>query len=410
MKHASTPQPTMTALVETVAQLFPRASEVTLTSSRGTPPPGEHDFIVMPHRRSPRLLVPAAHGAVAAVAMRRYSSMLTPREAAARFGVSVALRWGLGRYLPDRICLGGSALNESIRAYLESVLGEPVLVSIGIGTARANRKPVLQVFDHQGRSVAFVKIGDSPLSVAHVKAEAAALQAVARRRLQKLSVPRVLHTEQWRGMFILILSALPTKPWDSLSGTPRFPETPAAEFANAFAMGSAQLGTMAWWARMRNVSGGLRDLRARAVFMEAIGTIAERYGDMVVPVTAWHGDWTPWNMCHADGQLQLWDFERFETGVPAGLDRFHFAVNASTRAEGLSGVSVKQGLARAGWDPAVSDSVESFAAMNYMVAITARYLQSADYDPDDYITTRALVMLGVLRDMLGLSKTVESER
>ena len=42
-----------------------------------------------------------------------------------------------------------------------------------------------------------------------------------------------------------------------------------------------------------------------------------------LPVGCWHGDWTPWNSASLDGSVLLWDWERFDTGVPIGFDLLH---------------------------------------------------------------------------------------
>ena len=49
-------------------------------------------------------------------------------------------------------------------------------------------------------------------------------------------------------------------------------------------------------------------------------------------------------MSRRRGRLQLWDWERFETGVPLGLDRCHYAVNAVTRRDGTDVASVMRGF------------------------------------------------------------------
>ena len=43
---------------------------------------------------------------------------------------------------------------------------------------------------------------------------------------------------------------------------------------------------------------------------------------------AWHGDWTPWNMAVAGDRVLLWDWERFEGGVPLGFDALHYVVQS----------------------------------------------------------------------------------
>jgi hypothetical protein len=92
--------------------------------------------------------------------------------------------------LRDRIRVVGPG-EDHIGAVVASIVGEPVQLSLGIGTARANRKPVLGAFDRRGRPVAFVKVGDTAVSARHVVAEARALLAGSARPLPRRKAWRV---------------------------------------------------------------------------------------------------------------------------------------------------------------------------------------------------------------------------
>ncbi|MER7618773.1 hypothetical protein ABT361_44190, partial [Nonomuraea wenchangensis] len=47
---------------------------------------------------------------------------------------------------------------------------------------------------------------------------------------------------------------------------------------------------------------------------------------------AWHGDFTPWNVCPAPGgRLLVWDWERYTTGVPYGFDALHHFFHRALR-------------------------------------------------------------------------------
>ena len=97
-------------------------------------------------------------------------------------------------------------------------------------------------------------------------------------------------------------------------------------------------------------------------------------------------------MSRRRGRLQLWDWERFETGVPLGLDRCHYGVNAVTRRDGLDHAAVLRGLELAGvsTDP---DSQDHLVAATYLASITCRYLVGAESELGDTIADRSLVML-----------------
>jgi hypothetical protein len=290
------------------------------------------------------------------------------------------------------------------------VFGERVDLSIGLGTARANRKPVLQVFDARGRSLAFVKIGVTPVTEELVQAEAAGLRRLGEAELPALfEVPRLLHLGRWEGRSVVAMTSVQTS----------FRQRPSRQFAvpveemsllhGAFGEGSRPLRELPLWQAMLEARSALRSETARELLGEALEVLGDTDADRPQPVGAWHGDWTPWNMSRRRGRLQLWDWERFETGVPLGLDRCHYAVNAVCRRDGLGLASVLRGLELAG----ISNdrSTESHAVgATYLAVITSRYLAGAELELGDAIaagiTDRSQVMLDALRSWLGLPTAV----
>ncbi|GII88814.1 hypothetical protein Ssi03_68040 [Sphaerisporangium siamense] len=175
----------------------------------------------------------------------------------------------------------------TIDAHLAEVLGRPVTVLLHVRPARrANRKPILEVRTPSGRPLAFVKIGDTDRSRALVRHESATLRTLATSPLSTVVAPTVLHHGTWNGLDVLALSPLPAR-------RGRVP-TPLLERA------IAEIATL-----------------GHAV-TETAGAGRPAGGH------AWHGDFAPWNMAPGpDGRLLVWDWERFETGVPLGFDALH---------------------------------------------------------------------------------------
>jgi len=171
--------------------------------------PESRDFVLIPGVRHPRLLVPAAPRAAAA-ALRQYGQ---PRSWPARMGVAafaIGLASGLGgTLLGVRVRVTAPPEAESVESYLRSVISPDIRVSIRLGPARANRKPVLQLHTTTGEPAGFVKIGFNALTRDLVRAEAASLAWLESTGLAGISVPRVIHHDQWHGMDVLVLSALP---------------------------------------------------------------------------------------------------------------------------------------------------------------------------------------------------------
>ena len=108
--------------------------------------------------------------------MRRFSASLSKRATAERLAVAAALRVRGAALFADRFSVdhhGDDALSD----HLAEMFGRPITFSVGVGTARVNRKPILQVFDEQGHSLAFVKVATSPESQVDVRGEASAPRA-----------------------------------------------------------------------------------------------------------------------------------------------------------------------------------------------------------------------------------------
>ncbi|MFG1947868.1 hypothetical protein [Nonomuraea sp. NPDC048826] len=175
------------------------------------------------------------------------------------------------------------ATRGSIAEHLGEVFGVPVETVLRVRPARrANRKPVLEAYSG-GELVAYVKIGDTERTRALVANEAAALERLAGRPLKTVVAPTVLHHGSWRGLGVLALSPLRVR-----RGRVTAP------------------------------------LLARAV--KEIAATGDDGGH------AWHGDLSPWNVAPSgDGRLLVWDWERYEIGVPYGFDVLHHLFQRALR-------------------------------------------------------------------------------
>lgn len=382
------------ALQSTLRVLWPDSHQVRLTGRETRTDRGARAFVVVPNARAPRLLVPAGSAAAAAGAMHRFSTALAPREVASRLMAGSVLRAGGARLMPHRIeVVGGDS--TSIAQYLGDVLGtDDVLVSLGIGNERANRKPVLQVFDRRGRTLAFAKVADAAHVEQHLESEIRSLTTLSGHRIPRsIEVPRLLHAGRWNGKLVLVLTALATAPLQR-PGQWSVPQQAMHDFAAAFDDGEQRLVDAPVWSWLREAERGLESVELR----QRLGTALDRLGELAsqepLRIGAWHGDWTPWNMSRRGKRIRLWDWERFQTGVPVGLDERHYAVNAVCRRDGLSQATVRAGLDLADGGNRSARSRVLDAA--YLAAISARYLGSAQQEMGQVIEQRAKVMLDAL--------------
>jgi Phosphotransferase enzyme family len=365
-------------------------------ASRGSAS-GEVGFYVLPDAHSPRMLVPADNSAAASRSLRRFSAALSVPDTVKRLGISATLRCGLA--FPHRIEVSDNA--ASLRSWLSDVLGEPVEFSVALGTARANRKPVLQVFDSRGRSLAFAKVGATPLAEKHVAAEVEALTVLgAAGTPARIEVPKVIRAGRWHGILVLVMTSLDTSVWQRPSKQWELPTSVMDALHGHFAGHPQPLVQTPMWKSMHAARDQLAASQTRDRLDTALTRLERLAGDRDTVPGAWHGDWTPWNMARRRGRIQLWDWERFDTGVPRGLDRCHYGVNAVCRRDGASMPAVLEGLRLAGVDPTSGSDDDRLLAGTYLAAITCRYLIGADSELGSTVRDRSLLMLDTLLHVL----------
>jgi hypothetical protein len=312
--------------------LWPSPATVTIGragrgGAKGRGRAAESEFILLFGIRRPRLLIPAASGAGAA-AVRGYGE---PGSRTARLGaraLSLALATGLGgTVLRSRIRVHAPPGTVTIESFLAEALGRDILMSTYLSPARANRKPVLQLLSPQGQPAGFAKIGTSPLTRALVQAECDALARLGRAGLSGLTVPQVLHYGEWRGMNVLVLSALPV--W--LRRRPAGPARLVAAMKSVASVDGLRREPLAAGSYLPRLTSRLAAADASAerdALLGALGALAARAGDAELVLGSWHGDWTPWNMASTSGGLLLWDWERFTRGVPLGFDALHYKLQS----------------------------------------------------------------------------------
>ncbi|MEJ3743843.1 hypothetical protein WEI85_11190 [Actinomycetes bacterium KLBMP 9797] len=335
------------------------------------------EYVVVPDARRPRLLVPTRTRQVAAAAVRRYAE---PQSRVARWkrdAVVAALRTPGARaiLLRHRVRVCGD-VRDTIDGYLRDALGTDLAVSVHIGPARANRKPVLQLIAPDGEALGFAKLGTGPLTRRLVRAETTALNALSHVGLRDVTVPRVLHAGQWRGHQVLVQSALPV--W-----RPRAPLAPdrladaMREVAGCCGTSRSWLATSPYWAESRDRLDAIADRPDGATLRTAARSIVERAGDVELRYGAWHGDWSPWNMATLADTLLVWDWERFATGAPLGFDAVHHElqrrIQSTPDAEAAVEATLKAspGLLR---PFEVTGPAATVTALLYLVDLATRYL------------------------------------
>jgi hypothetical protein len=174
-----------------------------------------HTFTVLPSARRPRILASDSPAAAAAT-VRRFSHSNGVLGRSARIALAAAIRTGAaGLVFGDRLsviaaqtaeAVGGA---DSIVAELAEIFGTEVLIAMSVGSARANRKPVLHVVAADGATLGYAKLALSPLARRLVRAEATNLRLLAGHDFEHLELPQVMHHGPWQEHELLVMTALP---------------------------------------------------------------------------------------------------------------------------------------------------------------------------------------------------------
>jgi hypothetical protein len=374
--------------------LWPAPLEVAY--ARGRSHPGSVCEQILLPGPAARISVPADTRRGAARAIMRFSSALPRRQVATRLASALTVAVGPRSLVPHRLVVTGTSA-DSLRDHLSAALGQPVSFGFGIGTARANRKPVLALFGKDGRRLGFAKIGVDPFTDDQVTREHHSLTEVQRARIGGVRTPTLLDFGTWDDHPVLVISALQPSAWETARRGARTPPATQMEaLGTAFGVQEATLAQSPWWSGLVALAEGLPPGRARSDLLEDMETVVTRWADQEVRLGAWHGDWTPWNMGWSHGELLLWDFERFELGAPLGLDACHFALSIPSRTTDPAEIIRRLGQADPGEDRALAALVKA----TYLVAITCRYQAAAHSENGRLIAPRAALMAGCLTEWL----------
>jgi len=259
-----------------------------------------------------------------------------------------------------------------IEQHVAAAVGQPVRLGVLLGPPRANIKPVLQAFGSDGQVIAFAKVALTSVTTPLLATEAAALRRLAKKSVPGIVAPELLDLGTWRTHPVLVQRALPSA--QSGRQPTVLPTDVLAALAASGDLRRTTLAGSAFWKRISqpgpHVWQGI-DVSALGRLRDALDARTEcLFG-------AWHGDFGPWNASWGTDGLEVWDWERFDPDVPAGLDAAHWRVQLDAMTD----------PARA-WHSMCGDVREVLAAMEdgthpgvvaacYLLEIWTRYRHDA---------------------------------
>jgi hypothetical protein len=287
----------------------------------GTRTDQERDFLVLPHGRAPRWLVPIERGVPLGRLAGPGSGALTRGGWQA---VSVLVGSGLTPYLPlSRVRVETGSGASLLPLLAEAVGVRDVRVAVRLGRWVEPRALVLRLFAPTGETVGFAKVSLGVEGRRSVRAETAGLHLARFLRLETVQAPPLLHAGAWRDELLLVTG--PLLPGAGRSRRAPVPLRAMDEVAHARGVRRASLADSDWlvsvFERLPLVGDHETQLRLRRSLRVLQGAGAGE--DVVLSFGCWHGDWTPWNMAVRDGRVLLWDWEHAGTDAPVGFDHVH---------------------------------------------------------------------------------------
>ncbi len=364
-------------LWETLRTLWPPPARITRCGRSARPSATATDFLVFPNERHAALLVPRRPRRTAAAALRHYKASASARDRLRFRLAALAAGTAVAEVLPDRIRIepGPSGTGADIADYLSAALRAETVVSLYVGSPRANRKPVLQALTPDGEVLGFVKVGVNPLTHELVRNEAASLTFLASVPLAHLQPPRLLYHGQWRGREVLVQQAFPaSRPARNHAEL----NSAMAEVAGLRGLTRLPAARSPYWQGLRSRLRVLARDELADPLLHVLGRLEAAQGAANVTFGSWHGDWTPWNMTMSGGRALVWDWERFETGVPVGYDAVHYWLQGAIIRAGVSPVTAAEAALRRAPEMLAPLGVEpgsaSLVAAMYLVEIAARYV------------------------------------
>lgn len=359
---------------DVISLLWP-GSDV-LVGGSGSGSGGALSYVAVPSWDRARLVLPT-QPEFAAASFRDYKLSATRRERIVLGVAAWAMARGLSRLWPARVSIkvDPSPDADDLRGHLERILRRQVHFTMQIGPARANRKAVVQLIDGDGHTFAFAKVGINVLTRALVTREAEALTTVRDLGIESFDVPEVLHHGTWNGAAVLVLKALPRAEGRRISRarlTQAMVELSMAEgvVRHPVAESPYVCFLMDRLASLPNGDG--------LAFGDVVRRLTGTDPALDLPLGGWHGDWTSWNMAATSQGLLVWDWERYQKGIPLGYDAVHCFLHDSIVCDGTDPVialdrmlSNSRGLLKPfGLSPRRSTLV----ALLYLAELSARYL------------------------------------
>lgn len=299
------------------------------------------EYAVFPNAQRARLLVPLAHPKAAAGSLKVYNAMRSYVRAG-KLILSAGLQLRLAQpLLRDRLYV--HAYKDAPEQKLSTLLLEKHLqqdvfnrkdltIGVFLGTSGIHQKPLVQVMNHKGELLGYVKVGWNRETISLVQREEAILKQLVETSFSTVKVPCIIHAGWWNDHYLLIQEP----PQGKTRNPPRELTMEHLEFLwelGRLKSSKSKLIESEHWKRLRK-RVELVKMQGFSyyahVFERSIGVIEDWIGDEALSFGFRHGDFTSWNMLLLKEKLYVFDWEYAEEYSPPGWDLFHFFVQMAT--------------------------------------------------------------------------------
>lgn len=318
---------------------------------RARPNAGSETYIVLPNQTRPRFVVDSSSSiGIADIVKRACAQRGLPRSIASAIVATRAVRLA-----PSRWSVSADPGAESLREHLSAIVGADLTLSIAVGPARVNRKPVVRCYDDD-RLTAVAKLGPDSRTSGMVDNEAHWLALLEEEPIDGLITPTLRHHGRYGAAALIVMSALPVEA-DGGVAFDRMPDELLDRFTARY-RADIPLAASSWFMGLPDRCAGLDDEIVPSA-LEVFG----RPGITGLDFEAWHGDWSPWNLGRTDaGEWCLWDWERAAIDVPRGFDQVHRQVHYGAGLDAGRTALASRGLSEEAIDVTVGLYLLEFAA------------------------------------------------
>jgi hypothetical protein len=337
-------------------------------------------FVAVPNSAQPTQLLPYSLTSVRAAATR--ASDFRPRSRQWRDAAGVLGLLALASFR-DTKRLAVRDVDPSIVEHFRDSIDSSIKTAVVLcGPPRANQKPVLQLCDRRGVTIAFAKVAWNDLTGQLLVDEHRALTALNAIEHEGFHLPRVLGSGTFGAGQYLALSPVTVGK--------RVPASEQKAFTVAKAIELTAPAVTTKTADSPFVSRLLQLSQVLPIANGIVNDLSVLHADQELPLRAWHGDFVPWNLLSGETTAAVWDWERYDQQVPIGFDRLHFAFQTgSYRTPDATLAAVEALAARLDSVLPELDQPQAQAHLDwYLAEMICRYEHDAQIVPVPALTER----------------------